>query len=135
MRIYYAHCLAIYGTPQEQRDLATLRTLGFVIVNPNNPMIEARCDEYKQAPVDGALRRGRDDGDAVLEDIFKPLVEDADAFAFRALPDGAISNGVARELAWAQAANKPVIELPSGIARRAIGLAETREYLKEVGQR
>lgn len=29
MIVYYAHCMSLYGTPQEERDIATLRT-GFV---------------------------------------------------------------------------------------------------------
>jgi hypothetical protein len=37
MRIYYAHCIAIYDTPQEQRDIETLQQLGFEVVNPNCP--------------------------------------------------------------------------------------------------
>ena len=34
MLVYYAHCQAIYGTPQEDRDIALLEKLGFEVVNP-----------------------------------------------------------------------------------------------------
>ncbi len=33
---YYAHCVDIYHTPQEQHDLDALTRLGFRVVNPNS---------------------------------------------------------------------------------------------------
>jgi hypothetical protein len=48
--VYYAHCLHLYGTPQERRDVLTLEALGFKVVNPNDPGVDAECnairDEY-----------------------------------------------------------------------------------------
>jgi hypothetical protein len=55
--------------------------------------------------------------------------------AFRALPDGTIPSGVAQEIKWAGEAGIPVIELPSAVNRRTLTLDQTREYLKEIGQR
>jgi len=34
-KIYYAHPLNIYNTAQEKRNIATLESLGFEVVNPN----------------------------------------------------------------------------------------------------
>lgn len=126
MRCYYAHCLALYDTPQERRDVELLTALGFEVDNPNQPTIQKRCDEWK--------RRGRD-GNQLLTGIFKPRVRRAGVVAFRALPDGSIPAGVAKELEFARAAGVPVIELPSAVRRRTLSLDATREYLKEVGQR
>jgi hypothetical protein len=33
---YYAHCQSIYGTPQEDRDVALLEAAGFEVVNPRD---------------------------------------------------------------------------------------------------
>jgi hypothetical protein len=119
-KIYYAHCQANYGTPQEQRDLFTLRALGFEVLNPNSPEVQVLL---KDAPKDNKMP------------VFQPLVESCDWLAFRALPDGSIPAGVAKEIAWAQAGGKCIIELPSAMARRTITVDATREYLRDVGQR
>ncbi len=116
--VYYAHCLAIYNTPQELRDIFTLNSMGFQVVNPNSHKFQMR---YKEEG---------------MEVFFNHIKSDAiDIFAFRALPDGSIPKGVYREIQVAIEAAKPVIELPSCINRRALDLDETREYLKEIGQR
>ena len=36
-KAYYAHCLSIFNTPQERRDVAVLETLGFEVYNPPAP--------------------------------------------------------------------------------------------------
>lgn len=116
MKVYYAHVMALYDTPQELRDVATLKRLGFTVLNPNHP-------NYQKA----AKAKGMD--------AFLPLVLDCDALAFRALPDGRISSGVAMEIQWAREAGRPVIELPGSFARRYLSVTETREYLADVGER
>ena len=116
MNCYYAHCTAIYNTPQEARDLETLKALGFDVYNPNCP----ECAE-------GYKAKGMS--------FFEGLVKGFPVVAFRALPDGRIPAGVANEVRWAADAKAILIELPSGIVKRSIGVDETREYLREVGQR
>lgn len=138
MRIYYAHCLAIYGTPQEDRDVALLEALGFEVVNPNSPEINQRCARLRQEFVDGHWKKfGYEEATALLMDqVFRPLATTrTDALFFRGLPDGSIPAGVAQEVEWARAHGNPVVELPSAIKRRVLTVAETREYLTEVGQR
>ena len=114
MRVYYAHCMALYNTPQEKRDVVLLRKLGFEVVNPNTK----ECDQ-------GAKLYGMH--------YFKRFAKTCDLVAFRALPDGAIPSGVALELEWFKELSKPVIELPSGVERRGISREATRQYLREVG--
>lgn len=128
MKVYYAHCQAIYSTPQEDRDIETLESLGMQVINPCAPHIKARILEIRK------LIPG-DAGSVIMDTVFRPLVERCDALAFRALPDGSIPAGVAQEIAWAVEFALPVIELPSSMTRRTIGVAETREYLREIGQR
>ncbi len=90
---YYAHPMSSYGTPQEIEDIQLLETLGFKVINPNDP-------EYKSNK---------------NMEFFRKLAAGADAVAFRALPDGKISPGVAYELKAA----KRRIELPTGIEQRS----------------
>ncbi len=110
MRVYYAHCQAIYGTPQEDRDVELLTRLGFGVVNP-------------------ALVP-----DADMQ-FYLRMVADCDAVAFRALPDGRITTGVFQEIQEARRLGYPVFELPSNLVGREMSHQETRGYLAEVGFR
>jgi hypothetical protein len=124
MKVYYGHCQAIYGSPQDKRDVETLTRLGFEVVNPSSPEHVEMADKMKAT--------GK--GERVM-DYFVSLVTGCDAVAFRALPDGAIPAGVAKEIERALGAGKPVIELPSCVLRRTLTVEQTREYLREIGQR
>lgn len=115
-RVYYAHCTAIYNTPQEARDISTLQMLGFAIDNPN-------CSECAEGYANISM------------EFFRSIVANADALAFRALPDGSIPAGVATEIQMAIDLGKPVFELPSCVLRRSLSVDVTRQYLKEVGSR
>jgi hypothetical protein len=127
MKVYYAHCMAIYNTQQEVRDVALLSSMGFDVLNPN-------CPELSQT-----VRQMRADGKSStnIMDFFMKIVasEDIDALVFRALPDGSLPAGVAKEIKVAEECGKPILELPSGNTRRTLSVQETREYLREIGQR
>ena len=112
MIAYYAHCMEIYGTPQEARDIEIIKSLGFTVLNPNEPQHQAGCK-------------------GVGMEYFQKLVEESDLLIFRALPDGSVPSGIAKEIEWATI----IIELPSCIDRRTLTLDQTRTWLKECGQR
>lgn len=147
MRIYYAHCMAIYNTPQENRDVDLLETIFSefnYVVNPNKPEINLECNQLRERWNENRLDvdvPGYPGGtyatasDAVMDRIFKPIVKECDVLAFRGLPDGTIPSGVAQEIQWAIDAGLPVIELPSAVNRRTLTLQQTRDYLAEIGQR
>lgn len=116
LKVYYAHSLHLYGSAQEARDVKLLEDLGFEVVNPNIPEHQLA---YK-ASLGGMY-------------YFKELAKGCDALAFRAYPDGKIGAGVFTETM--EMGEKPVIELPSGMFRRGLSVEDTREYLKELGQR
>jgi hypothetical protein len=113
---YYAHCMSIYDTKQEERDVDTLQSLGFEVDNPNHFRHQDNWKTYGMSYADA-------------------LVFNADVVAFRALPDGRISSGVAYELRKAKEYGKTIIELPNSILSREMTIEQTREYLSEVGQR
>lgn len=117
-KIYYAHCRALYGTQQENRDILLLESLGFDVLNPNNKVHQDSCKAF----ID------------VME-YFLQLVATCDAVAFRALPNGKIPAGVLKEVKFAYEKNKPVMELPVNIGLREMTVEQTRAYLTEVGQR
>jgi len=123
LKVLYAHCQAIYGTLQEQRDVKLLEALGFEVVNPSD---SKHAEGYKHAGMDYSLT----------------LIQEVDVVAFRALPDGSIPAGIAKELAWARgegldrAEVKLIIELPSlPPLRKVLSVSATRQYLHEIGQR
>lgn len=118
MKVYYAHPLNIYNTPQEQRDLDTLATLFGAenILNPNT------------RELDTLYKRNYD------MNMFFDLVRACDVLAFRPTPFGKITAGVAAEIQVAKESGKLIIELPNFIGRN-MSVEMTREYLSEVGQR
>ncbi len=119
MRVYYAHCKSIYGTPQEERDIKLLEALGFEVYNPNRDWgVVPPWD--KNNPMD----------------FFCQLVTACDCLAFRGLPgiDG-LPAGIGAEVTHARSKEMPVFELPSFFGKRTLGVEETRQYLKEVGER
>ena len=142
MRVYYAHCTAIYNTPQEVRDELLLARLfpGAELVNPNRAAIQGQCDNVRAKYIlehgDSPTSRS-EAGHQVMERVFQPLAMSCDVLAFRALPGwGAmIPAGVAKEIQWAIWAGKAVIELPSLMEHRKMSVEATRQYLLEVGQR
>ena len=125
MKVYYGHCQAIYGSKQDERDVETLRALGFEVVNPSAEEHVQMAKNMKCAGISSEKVMG----------YFESLVDGCDAVAFRALPDGAVPAGVAKEIERAASKGKPVIELPSCISRRVLTVEQTREYLREIGQR
>lgn len=133
MRIYYAHCMAIYDTPQEARDLEFLTRLfpGADIINPNTPDINYSCAAIRAAYEGTTIRAGHE----IMEKVFKPLVLSCYALVFRALPDGMIPSGVYKELTWAREVGMGIVELPAAMSRRELTHPQTSEYLREIGQR
>ena len=124
MKAYYAHPVSLYNTAQEQRDLALIAQLGFEVVNPNS----FECDSgYQAAKAASPTKDGMS--------YFTAIVQGCDLMVFRAFADGSIPAGVVKEIRDAQAQGKPVMELPSAIARRTLSVEATREALKECGNR
>jgi hypothetical protein len=120
-KIYYAHPMYLYNTPQEKRDIELLENLDFIVINPNS---EPYRSEYKDL-----MNKGIHDMDYWIE-----LARACDCIAFRACPDGKILSGVGTEIR--ENSDMPIIELPSMLTRRIItNVEETREFLGEIGER
>lgn len=115
-KVYYSHAKNTVNTEQEKRDIATLGMLGFNVDSPYHP-------KYIEFWETEGIEFG------------KVLIEANDIFAFRALPDGRIPAGVAKELGWAEASGKPIIELPYSLEQRIkLNVTETvAEYNKVKG--
>jgi hypothetical protein len=119
--IYYAHCICIYDTEQEKRDIAIIKRLfpNVEILNPNNPEVP---EHYK--------RKGME--------YFRELIQEkCSILIFRALPNGRIPAGVAKEIEYAKEYNIPVIELPcyTNFTNRVMSVEDTRLFLNEIGYR
>ena len=115
---YYARPISVDDSPQETRDHDLIRAIGYEPY-PVGEAKEKILALYKTA---GML-------------AFKASVEDSNLLIFRAFPDGSIGAGVAQEIGWAIDAGIPVVEFPRQVARRTLSVDETREMLKELGQR
>ena len=115
--IYYAHCVQLYGSEQEKRDISTLTNMGFNVLNPNHPDHAAQFEKYK------------------MEYFTDQLIPTCDALAFRSLPSGELTAGVAVEVQAALDNDLSVIELPSLALRKFLDVDRTRSYLHECGER
>lgn len=113
---YYARPINIYGSKQDQRDIATITRCGF---DPVDITAEDIQEKYASEGMS----------------CFLEVVRGCDILFFRALPDGSIPAGVAKEIDEAQCQGIPVVELPSAISRRYLNVEQTRVYLQEVGFR
>ena len=116
MKIYYARPISLYNTKQDERDITLLKRLGFDVVNPNKEELQER---YKTEGMDAFLQ----------------AIDDCDVLAFRSFQDGKISAGVKKEIDKANELLMPVIELPTITTHRVLGVDDTREYLKLLGNR
>ena len=123
MKVYYAHCVAIYGSKQEKRDVEFLKELGLEVNNPNTP-------EHQKA-----YMRIKDAGGDAMTEYFEHRVKENDILAFRANPDGSIPSGIHKEIKWAMEHEMGIIELPCGLLRRGLSYELTKEYLMDVGER
>jgi hypothetical protein len=130
MKVYYAHFMGIYNTPQEQRDIKTLEALGLEVLNPNIPETQKEVDINLER-----YKHSKDSYMIMFDNVFFSKVRACEVFAFRALPDGRIPGGVFMELKEAQKEGKIIIELPCGTYSRGMNGDETREYLRDIGQR
>lgn len=126
MKVYYAHSVHLYGTEQEKKDLELLDSLGFTdIVNPNNPDVQVGIELFK-----------KEYGDEIsVMSYFDNILDGVDAIAFRGHVDGTISSGVGYEIKYVQKQSKPVFELPVFIAARWLTREDTKEYLRQLGNR
>ncbi len=118
LKVYYAHPINLYNTPQEKRDIETLEALGFEVVNPNTDEHQKNYQAYKETVT-------------YSFDYFINIVKQCDAVAFRSFIDFKISSGVGEEIL----VGKIVIELPTLLTERILTVYETKERLKELGQR
>jgi hypothetical protein len=114
----------IYGSEQENRDIEMLQQMRFEVVNPSDKVY---ADEYDQWL--------KDNPDKSPMGYWQDLAVTCQGIAFRACPDGAIPAGVAKEIAVMRERGCPVIELPSCVLRRTLKVDETKEFLRESGQR
>lgn len=122
MKVYYAHSIHVYNTPQEKRDITLLESLGFEVYNPNNE--EARL----------GLEKWKSDGKHTMW-FFKKLIDDCDFLAYRSHPDLSIPSGVFFEIQHAIEKKKQIIELPTITSKRVLTYEDTLKYLEYNGQR
>lgn len=125
MKVYYAHCMAIYNTPQEERDVKLLESLEYEVENPNSQIHQ---DKIKQIFKEGSTT-------SEVMNYFCDVVKACDCLAFRAVQDGGIPAGIYKEIGAMKEKLGPVFELPSGLVKRVMSINETKEYLLEAGQR
>jgi hypothetical protein len=133
-KIYYAHSMSLYNTPQEKRDIELLENLGFEVVNPSSKELEKEVRNIKLCGE--GLRKTKDEiSRTIMDFFFKEVIPECDALAYRSFIDLKIGAGVSGEIKCAEKLGLPIIELPTITSARALDIEETRTYLKLLGER
>lgn len=115
---YYAHTQSTYDTEAESKDVNLIKSLGYVVYNPNNK-------------VDGPLFQSK--GMRHFDDLMKMF--DFDICFIRPLSDGSISAGASYEAMKFFELRKPVLEIPAPILPRTLSPEATREVYRWYGKR
>ena len=123
-KVYYAHSLHLYNTPQEKRDVELLENLGYEVLNPNSEEVASGFQEFRKTVDEFKYMQ-----------YFEDLVKKCDVVAFRRHVDMKIPAGVMKEVDCAIIHNIPVFELPTILQSQKMTVVETREYLGYNGQR
>lgn len=106
MNVYYAHPMSYYGTTAEADDIAAIEDkfpgVHVHIENPNQPEWQARAQAAKHAGYTG------------MEPFLEYVAKEADVVVFRAMSDGFITAGVAKEILEAHFWGKPIYRVVGG---------------------
>ena len=119
MKIYYAHPISLYKTPQEERDITLLKFL-----HPKAIIYNPATDEGVE---EGYKEKGMK--------YFFDIINNCDFLYFRAFPDLKIGAGVWSEIQHGIKESCIVLELPIITESRQLSVDDTREYLKHAGTR
>ena len=79
MKIYYARPITHYNTPDDNQTIINLEDQGFIVCNPNDPLVEA---EYKEFGFQ----------------VFFKLIDGCQGLFYKSFDDGVIGAGVAAEI-------------------------------------
>lgn len=120
MKIYLAHPVSDYGSPQQAKMLALLAGAGHTVENPDAAWHQ---NGYRQHGMG----------------YFTDLVETCDGLAFARFPDGTIGAGVAKEIERALTRRMPIWDVTGGVTMFSTGewmpapvlsVEDTRDMLK-----
>ena len=123
LKCYYAHTMTSYNSTIEKQDIELLESLGFEVINPNQPKYQEGCKAYTD----------KYGWNRVMEYFENVIDEECDIVAFRSLPNGKILSGVAAEVSYAKLNDYPIIELPCSLEQRYMDYPQTKQYLIELG--
>lgn len=125
MTVYYAHPMNIYDKPEEAEDISYLESLGYNVLNPNQPQHQTGCKVHPKS----------------VMAYFGELVNKCDSLAFRAFPDGKIGAGICYEVK--KNGDRPLYEISDDgnlipitkeeVEARGLSIEETRRYLGRSG--
>ena len=118
--VYYSHCMTNYNTEQEKQDVALLKSIGFIVCNPNTTKHRQDAHFYPS----GMLRMK----------FYMDLAVSCDLIAFRTLENGTVSAGVALEVEAMMKLGKPVIELPYYHKLKKLTYSATLKHIRRNGK-
>lgn len=127
-RAYFARPISHFGTPEDERLKSDLRSMGFELVDPNDPRHQTAYENLKAS------------GDPDPMRYFRDLTSSADILIFVPFRNGAIGAGVANEIERALEDGKFVMEARMNsslgefdrqeLLQRVLTVQETRDLVR-----
>ena len=130
LKVYYAHCVSLYGTKQEASDVKMLESMGFEVMNPGSKEFLADLEAARKN--DRGLLESPFAGGDRLRGRWQILANSCHGLAFRSYVDGTINADLHTQIREAINRGKFVFELPRQIDSRALTSAQTRAVLLEI---
>lgn len=106
-KIYYAHPISMYGTPEEAAVVSVLEKVGYKVESPSNP------EHVETLPKIRAQFASAAEGSAAVMRYFVEVCNGCDAVAFSPFPDGSLGAGVVKEVRSFLDRNAPAILVSS----------------------
>lgn len=91
-KIYFAHPISMYGTAEEAAIVAALKSGGYEVENPSDPVHAQAVPKIRAQFSDAAA------GSAAVMQYFVGICNACEAVAFSPFPDGSIGAGVVKEV-------------------------------------
>ena len=116
MKAFYSRPINLYGTKEDQRNIDLIKSLGYEVIDTESEEIQVKY-----------LKNGMD--------VFFDLIKKSDALFFKCALNMQITQGVYKQIVFANENEIPVFEIPTILNSRVMSLEDTRTYLKLTGKR
>lgn len=93
MKIYFAHPISSYGTPEEAQIIRSLEDMGLIVINPSDKQHQDAVDKIQQQ-----YAHDRNEGSRLVMEYFVKVCNACDGCVMLPFPDGSVGAGIVKEV-------------------------------------